>query len=656
MTIKPLFFGRRINFSPQIICMLGVGGLLFLFALSVKAQTFATNFNTNSSATLGSVFVAGKNNNLGSTSTNSFVGAGQSNSIQSGASFSAIASGQGGVIRTNAAFSFIGAGRLNAIGTNAAAATISGGQQNSASAPNSVVAGGQLNVASGAHSFVAGGLRNRAAGVYAVVPGGYENQASQHYALAAGYRAAAVHQSSFVWSDSSRTNVFASTASNQFIIRAAAGVAINTNNPGTNSLLVAGPARVMGNLQVTSINGRTNFAGPQGPPGPQGPAGATGAVGTTGAQGPRGLAGAAGSAGPGGPQGPAGATGARGATGAQGPQGPAGPTGGVDPTINPDGFAYIGGGGYNTATGRYSSVGGGDANSATANWSVVSGGRINAASGEASTVGGGDQNLAKGEVATVGGGYFNEALSSGATVAGGWANKADGMFAPTVSGGYQNEASAGFAVVGGGEANTASGLHATVPGGTNNEASGVGSFAAGVRAKATNDYSFVWGGSPNVDTVSTNPMSYTARAPGGFRLMTSTNDVAGLVLPANSSTWASLSDSNAKTDIRAVDYRNILAKVAALPVTEWRYKHDPTRRYIGPMAQDFHAAFGLGSDDKTISTLDTDGVTLAAIKGLVQELDEQDRTLSERESQINRLEKSLQMLRDQLPPSSTPSF
>jgi hypothetical protein len=66
------------------------------------------------------------------------------------------------------------------------------------------------------------------------------------------------------------------------------------------------------------------------------------------------------------------------------------------------------------------------------------------------------------------------------------------------------------------------------------------------------------------------------------------------------------------------------------------------------MAQDFHAAFGLGSDDKSISTLDTDGVTLAAIKGLIEEIDDQDRILSERDAQIGRLEESLRQVREQL--------
>jgi hypothetical protein len=215
-----------------------------------------------------------------------------------------------------------------------------------------------------------------------------------------------------------------------------------------------------------------------------------------------------------------------------------------------------------------------------------------------------------------------------------------------IGGGLSNTVAGIRGTVGGGLYNEAGGDYSTVPGGSNNVAGGVGSFAAGVRAQANHPYSFVWGGSPTVDTVSTNPMSYTARAPGGFRLMTSTNDIAGLVLPANSSTWASLSDSNAKTDIRPVDYRKILVKLATLPVTEWRYRHDPTRRYIGPMAQDFHAAFGLGEDERYIATMDTDGVTLSAIKGLVEELRDQEASLDEQQQRIETLQKELDALRN----------
>jgi hypothetical protein len=73
------------------------------------------------------------------------------------------------------------------------------------------------------------------------------------------------------------------------------------------------------------------------------------------------------------------------------------------------------------------------------------------------------------------------------------------------------------------------------------------------------------------------------------------------------------------------------------------------------MAQDFHAAFGLGRDDRYISTLDTDGVTLSAIKGLVEETREQDAVLGARDKQIQALEQAVEALREEvrsnLPPA-----
>src|SRR5262249_12822239 len=61
----------------------------------------------------------------------------------------------------------------------------------------------------------------------------------------------------------------------------------------------------------------------------------------------------------------------------------------------------------------------------------------------------------------------------------------------------------------------------------------------------------------------------------------------------------------------------------ALPVRQWRYTNeDACIKHIGPVAQDFQATFGLGDDDKTIGTIDADGVALAAIQGLNQKLEE----------------------------------
>src|SRR5262249_54961256 len=87
----------------------------------------------------------------------------------------------------------------------------------------------------------------------------------------------------------------------------------------------------------------------------------------------------------------------------------------------------------------------------------------------------------------------------------------------------------------------------------------------------------------------------------------------------NVSTRGSLfqgSDRNIKENFKAVDADEVLAKVAALPITRWTYKADPSAEHMGPVAQDFRAAFGLGCDDKTIAVVDSDGVALAAIQGL----------------------------------------
>jgi hypothetical protein len=81
------------------------------------------------------------------------------------------------------------------------------------------------------------------------------------------------------------------------------------------------------------------------------------------------------------------------------------------------------------------------------------------------------------------------------------------------------------------------------------------------------------------------------------------------------------SDRSAKQDFTPVDAAGILEKVVSLPVSEWAFKGDATTRHIGPMAQDFKEAFGTGSDDKHIATVDADGVALAAIQRLHQKLE-----------------------------------
>jgi len=113
--------------------------------------------------------------------------------------------------------------------------TISGGGSNGW--PNIVlgnygtVSGGHGNTASGDSSTVSGGYINEASGGYATVPGGVFNTAQGWHSFAAGYRAKALQNGTFVWSDYTYGEDFTSTAANQFLIRASGGVGIGTTTP-----------------------------------------------------------------------------------------------------------------------------------------------------------------------------------------------------------------------------------------------------------------------------------------------------------------------------------------------------------------------------------------------------------------------------------------
>jgi len=80
-----------------------------------------------------------------------------------------------------------------------------------------------------------------------------------------------------------------------------------------------------------------------------------------------------------------------------------------------------------------------------------------------------------------------------------------------------------------------------------------------------------------------------------------------------------ISDRAVKHDITAVDSLAVLESVSRMPVATWSYNSDPAGiRHMGPMAQDFKAAFGLGDTDKAYYAIDAHGVTLAAIQALYE--------------------------------------
>lgn len=102
------------------------------------------------------------------------------------------------------------------------------------------------------------------------------------------------------------------------------------------------------------------------------------------------------------------------------------------------------------------------------------------------------------------------------------------------------------------------------------------------------------------------------------------------------------SDRDAKEGFRSVDVRDVLERVQSLVMQTWTFKTgDADVRHLGPMAQDFRAAFGLGRDERHITSTDADGVALAAIQGLYDLLQEKDTQLSALEEHVNRLETRL---------------
>lgn len=321
----------------------------------------------------------------------------------------------------------------------------------------------------------------------------------------------------------------------------------------------------------------------------------------------------------------------------------------------------IGGGGGNSVAGSYATIAGGQSNSigqrtggATiaggtgnnilttysmierATGETIGGGRNNFVLGEYGTIAGGADNVATNNYTTIAGGSGNNATNEYATVGGGKTNISSG-YSSTVGGGESNTASGESATVGGGSGNTASGLYAAVPGGRHNTAVNY-AFAAGRRAKAVNSGSFVWADSVDADLNSTADNQFLIRASGGVGIGT---DSPVSELHVNGTITAidvnPTSDRNVKEHFATVNGREVLEKVARLSIESWNFKQKPGIRHIGPMAQDFYAAFAVGSDDKHIATVDADGVALAAIQGLNQKLEEKD-------AEIRTLQKRLEVL------------
>ncbi|SPE60797.1 conserved exported hypothetical protein [Verrucomicrobia bacterium] len=468
--------------------------------------------------------------------------------------------------------------------------TVGGGRVNHAGGVDATVGGGDSNTAGNEADTVGGGYNNTANGGHAMVGGGAANNAGANGATVSGG--------------------LGNTANGAY---ATVGGGANNSASGANATLGGGSGNLATDLNATVAGGSANTAG-----------------------------------------------GGYNAT-----------VGGGSGNIATRNGATVGGGEQNVANGFDATVGGGTANTAV-DGATVGGGEQNTAISDYSTVGGGYFNIATNNTwqyeygaATVGGGQSNTASGGDATVGGGACNTASGGKA-TVGGGLSNIADGWYSTIGGGNSNVVTGgLYATVPGGSLNFASGWNSFAAGNRAKARHDGAFVWAGGNTIDygsgmanrfhTYALNGLvvDYDVQRPdgGGSRwiLVGAETQFPGQCIATYTGAylssvgiWQNACDRNRKTDFAPVSSRAILESLSALPLRSWRYTNeDSAVKHLGPTAQDFQSAFGLGTDDKSIGTVDEEGVALVAIQGLNQKVDDE---LRAKDAEIAELRQRLEKL------------
>lgn len=546
------------------------------------------------------------------------IGGGGNNTIGLAANHSTIGGGFLNTIHEDAAWSAIGGGQLNAIQVDALHSTIGGGYGNHTAGDYSAVGGGQGNAAENISATVAGGDSNYAGGAAATVAGGYRNSAQGFYSLIGGGQDNLIAEGALHsvigggWGNTnlSYESVIAGGFWNQVTsLRSAIGGGAFNRTEGDVSTVAGGFINRADGYVSTVAGGYGNRS-----------AGAYAFV------------------------------------------------GGGQANVAESTGSTVAGGDANHAQASYAAVGGGQGNEATGYAAVIAGGGGaidggetqvgNAAMGSWSTIGGGLSNTASGSTATVGGGGSNRAIGFASVIAGGGGLQADdgnedrGNTArgdwSAIGGGADNVAEGLFSVVAGGEFNRALGNYGMILGGLDCEASGLLSFAAGWGAKAVHNGAFVWAdnspifGGPPFESTANN--QFMARAAGGVRFFTDMNASTGAELAPGSGTWSSLSDRNKKENFAQANTQEVLEKVVALPLASWNYKtQDASIRHLGPTAQDFRAAFGLGENDRTITTVDADGVALAAIQGLNRKLEEQ---LKAQDAQLRDLQATVDELKD----------
>jgi len=311
------------------------------------------------------------------------------------------------------------------------------------------------------------------------------------------------------------------------------------------------------------------------------------------------------------------------------------------------------GGGANNAVGlgaNYGTIGGGAANTiqSGASFSTIGGGVGNSIQTNAqySTIGGGQDNTVSGTFATVAGGYFNAAAGKFSFASGRqaianhdgtfvWADDSQSTdFASTGINQFLIRATGGVGI---GTTTPRAALHVTGPGqvvALVDSANTTGTWFSITNRAGGRSWSLISTGSGNGEGAG-KLVFFVSGGPSG-RMILDTNGNLSLV-----GTLQQGSDRYTKTALESVNSQAVLDEVARLPMMTWAYTNEISVRHLGPMSQDFYAAFGLGADERHIATVDEGGVALAAVQGLNQKLEEKAAQVRELEARLDKLERLL---------------
>lgn len=219
-----------------------------------------------------------------------------------------------------------------------------------------------------------------------------------------------------------------------------------------------------------------------------------------------------------------------------------------------------------------------------------------------------------------------------------------GDFTSAVAGGLSNSVSDRYSAIVGGRDNSVSSQYSMAFGREAEVSSDYG-LAIGRRAVVDNAGSFAFADGNDQELNTSANSRFEMRFSGGYRFYTNLALTTGAFMNSGDNSWSSFSDSTKKENILKLNYNLFLQKITDLDISTWNYKDftESHQRNYGPMAQDFYRLFGqdkfgnFGSDTTVIFN-HLPAVGLAALKGLMGELEESEKEINELQSEKAKIE------------------